>query len=81
MAKQTSIKAKVERIISGKQTKRDQLLNAIMVAAYHTGTGVGAWFNGNRRLVSYEAMREASAKGIRAKERGVKCNCFECRGA
>ena len=80
MAIRGGIVQRVARITKTREpTKREALLSSIRYAAYHTGSGVGAWFNGNRRLVSYAAMREAARQGIAAKERGIGCGCFECK--
>jgi ketopantoate hydroxymethyltransferase len=59
---------------------RKQRLVAMRVAGYHgdTRTFTRLYIEGR---VSMPAAQEAYAQGVKAKEAGVPCSCFECKEA
>lgn len=60
-------------------TKRETVLQLVKVAGYHNDSAAGV-----RLLVenpiSRKVYNEAWASGQRARESGVPCSCYQCRG-
>lgn len=60
-------------------TKRERVLNSIRFQAYHDSSGLKAYLDNGVGVVSYESYKTARSQGIAAKQRGIPCNCYECK--